>query len=36
MSFQETPGCLEASVTLNLFRLLTWDLKYVASEDQCV
>eukprot|EP00072_Mus_musculus_P066193 XP_017167956.1 PREDICTED: interferon lambda-2-like [Mus musculus] len=33
---KETPGCLEASVTLNLFRLLTWDLKYVASEDQCV
>uniref|UniRef100_A0A8C6G532 Uncharacterized protein n=1 Tax=Mus spicilegus TaxID=10103 RepID=A0A8C6G532_MUSSI len=33
---KETPGCLEASVTLNLFHLLTWDLKCVASEDQCV
>ncbi|XP_034339620.1 interferon lambda-3 [Arvicanthis niloticus] len=33
---KETPGCLEASVTLNLFRLLTLDLKCVASGDQCV
>lgn len=36
LSFQETPGCLEASVTLNLFRLLTLDLKCVASGHQCV
>ena len=36
MSFQETPGCLEASVTSNLFRLLTRDLKCVANGDQCV
>ncbi|XP_036054122.1 interferon lambda-1 [Onychomys torridus] len=33
---KETPGCLEASVTFNLFRLLTRDLKCVASGDQCV
>ncbi|XP_021066169.1 interferon lambda-3 [Mus pahari] len=33
---KETPGCLEASVTLNLFRLLTRDLKCVASGDQCL
>uniref|UniRef100_A0A8C6G4W9 Interferon lambda 2 n=1 Tax=Mus spicilegus TaxID=10103 RepID=A0A8C6G4W9_MUSSI len=33
---KETPGCLEASVTSNLFRLLTQDLKCVASGDQCV
>ncbi|XP_052616281.1 interferon lambda-2-like [Peromyscus californicus insignis] len=32
---KETPGCLEASVTFNLFRLLTRDLKCVASGDQC-
>nr|XP_044990100.1 interferon lambda-2-like [Jaculus jaculus] len=33
---KETPGCLEEAVTLNLFRLLIWDLKCVASGDQCV
>lgn len=33
---KETPGCLEASVTSNLFRLLTRDLKCVANGDQCV
>ncbi|XP_060042465.1 interferon lambda-3-like [Erinaceus europaeus] len=37
---QEAPkksqGCLEASVTFNLFRLLTWDLSCVASGDLCV
>ncbi|KAL6091408.1 hypothetical protein STEG23_028390 [Scotinomys teguina] len=33
---KETPSCLEASVTSNLFHLLTWDLKCVASGDQCV
>ncbi|XP_059100195.1 interferon lambda-2-like [Peromyscus eremicus] len=32
---RETPGCLEASVTFNLFRLLNADLKCVASGDQC-
>ncbi|XP_028715023.1 interferon lambda-2 [Peromyscus leucopus] len=32
---KETPSCLEASVTSNLFRLLTRDLKCVASGDQC-
>ncbi|XP_021024693.1 interferon lambda-2-like [Mus caroli] len=33
---KETPSCLEDSVTSNLFRLLTRDLKCVASGDQCV
>ncbi|XP_055450661.1 interferon lambda-2-like [Psammomys obesus] len=33
---KETPGCLEASVTFNLFRLLIRDLRCVASGDQCV
>ncbi|CAO2625182.1 Interferon lambda-2, partial [Lemmus lemmus] len=32
---EETPGCLEASVTFNLFRLLIRDLKCVARGDQC-
>nr|XP_042124772.1 interferon lambda-2 [Peromyscus maniculatus bairdii] len=32
---KETPGCLEDSVTSNLFRLLIRDLKCVASGDQC-
>ncbi|ELK12840.1 Interleukin-28B [Pteropus alecto] len=32
----ESQGCLEASVTFNLFRLLTLDLKCVASGDLCV
>ncbi|XP_040590427.1 interferon lambda-2-like [Mesocricetus auratus] len=32
---KETPGCLEVSVTSNLFRLLIRDLKCVASGDQC-
>nr|XP_048315296.1 interferon lambda-2-like [Myodes glareolus] len=32
---KETPGCLEASVTFNLFRLLIRDLKCVARGDQC-
>ncbi|KAL1762915.1 interferon lambda-2-like [Sigmodon hispidus] len=32
---KETPGSLEACVTYNLFRLLTRDLKCVASGDQC-
>nr|XP_005589223.2 interferon lambda-3-like [Macaca fascicularis] len=32
---KESPGCLEASVTFNLFRLLTRDLKCVASGDLC-
>ncbi|KAM9226055.1 interferon lambda-1-like [Dugong dugon] len=31
----ESRSCLEASVTFNLFRLLTRDLKCVASGDQC-
>ncbi|KAG8512736.1 Interferon lambda-3 [Galemys pyrenaicus] len=33
---KESPGCLEASVTFNLFRLLSRDLKCVADGDQCV
>lgn len=33
---QESQDCLEASVMFNLFRLLTRDLKCVASGDQCV
>nr|CAB0000137.1 TPA: interferon 1IB1 [Tupaia belangeri] len=33
---KESPGCLEASVTFNLFRLLTRDLRCVASGDLCV
>ncbi|XP_039709313.1 interferon lambda-3-like [Pteropus medius] len=33
---KESQGCLEASVTFNLFRLLTLDLKCVASGDLCV
>ncbi|XP_059263987.1 interferon lambda-1-like [Mustela nigripes] len=33
---KESQGCLEASVTFNLLRLLTWDLKCVASGDMCV
>ncbi|XP_008510803.2 interferon lambda-1-like [Equus przewalskii] len=33
---KESQGCLEASVTFNLFRLLTRDLKCVASGDLCV
>ncbi|XP_003802186.1 interferon lambda-1 [Otolemur garnettii] len=33
---KESPGCLEASVTFNLFRLLTRDLKCVASGHLCV
>ncbi|KAM9226330.1 interferon lambda-3-like [Dugong dugon] len=32
----ESRSCLEASVMFNLFRLLTRDLKCVASGDQCV
>ncbi|KAL2763253.1 interferon lambda-2 precursor [Daubentonia madagascariensis] len=32
---KEPPGCLEASVTFNLFRLLTRDLKCVASGHLC-
>ncbi|CAO2626192.1 Interferon lambda-2 [Lemmus lemmus] len=32
---KETPGCLEASVTYNFFRLLIRDLKCVADGDQC-
>ncbi|XP_057608446.1 interferon lambda-2-like [Chionomys nivalis] len=32
---KETPGCLEASITFNLFRLLIRDLKCVARGDQC-
>ncbi|XP_010329266.1 interferon lambda-3 [Saimiri boliviensis] len=32
---KESSGCLEASVTFNLFRLLTRDLKCVASGDLC-
>ncbi|KAM5297482.1 interferon lambda-3-like [Glossophaga mutica] len=35
-SKKESTGCLEASVTFNLFRLLTRDLKCVASGDLCV
>nr|AEF33949.1 interferon lambda 2 [Pteropus alecto] len=33
---KESQGCLEASVTFNLFRLLTLDLKCVASRNLCV
>ncbi|KAM5207540.1 interferon lambda-3-like [Hipposideros larvatus] len=33
---KESPDCLEASVTFNLFRLLTLDLKCVANGDLCV
>ncbi|XP_069408430.1 interferon lambda-3-like isoform X1 [Ovis canadensis] len=33
---KESQDCLEASVMFNLFRLLTRDLKCVASGDQCV
>ncbi|XP_004636942.1 interferon lambda-1 [Octodon degus] len=33
VSPQESPGCLQASVTFNLFRLLTQDLRYVASPE---
>lgn len=33
---QEPQSCLEASVMFNLFRLLTRDLKCVASGDLCV
>ncbi|CAK7319489.1 interferon lambda-1-like [Lycaon pictus] len=33
---KESQGCLEASITFNLFRLLTRDLKCVASRDLCV
>ncbi|KAF6077755.1 interferon lambda 3 [Phyllostomus discolor] len=33
---KESTDCLEASVTFNLFRLLTHDLKCVASGDLCV
>ncbi|ELK31984.1 Interleukin-28B [Myotis davidii] len=32
---KESQGCLEASVTLNLFRLLTRDLRCVAAGDLC-
>ncbi|XP_004859222.1 interferon lambda-2 [Heterocephalus glaber] len=31
----ESPGCLQASVTFNLFRLLTRDLRCVARPDLC-
>uniref|UniRef100_A0A452H9N6 Uncharacterized protein n=1 Tax=Gopherus agassizii TaxID=38772 RepID=A0A452H9N6_9SAUR len=31
----ETPGCLEASVVLNLFRLLNEDLKCAAYMESC-
>ncbi|XP_025788140.1 interferon lambda-1-like [Puma concolor] len=33
---EESRGCLEASVTFNLFRLLTRDLKCVTGGDLCV
>uniref|UniRef100_G1Q6T3 Uncharacterized protein n=2 Tax=Myotis lucifugus TaxID=59463 RepID=G1Q6T3_MYOLU len=33
---KESRGCLEASVTLNLFRLLVRDLRCVADGDLCV
>uniref|UniRef100_A0A8C8RD23 Uncharacterized protein n=1 Tax=Pelusios castaneus TaxID=367368 RepID=A0A8C8RD23_9SAUR len=33
---KETPGCLEASVILNLFRLLNEDLKCTAYMEHCV
>ena len=36
LSPQESPGCLEASVTFNLFRLLTRDLRCVTRGDLCV
>ncbi|XP_027293378.2 interferon lambda-3-like [Cricetulus griseus] len=32
---KETPGCLEISVTSNLFRMLLRDLPCVARGDQC-
>ncbi|KAM6154356.1 interferon lambda-2-like [Erethizon dorsatum] len=32
---KESPGCLQASVTFNLFRLLTRDLRCVARADLC-
>ncbi|XP_049758427.1 interferon lambda-3-like [Elephas maximus indicus] len=32
----ESRGCLEDSVMYNLFRLLTQNLKYIASRNQCV
>ncbi|XP_007451851.1 PREDICTED: interferon lambda-3-like [Lipotes vexillifer] len=35
-SKKESRDCLEASVMFNLFRLLTRDLRCVASGDQCV
>ncbi|XP_004636937.1 interferon lambda-3-like [Octodon degus] len=34
-SEKESPGCLQASVALNLFRLLTRDLRCVARPDLC-
>ncbi|KAK2495288.1 hypothetical protein MC885_016132 [Smutsia gigantea] len=33
---KESQDCLEASVTFNLFHLLTWDLKCAASGDLCI
>ncbi|XP_008055778.1 interferon lambda-1 [Carlito syrichta] len=33
---KESPGCLQASIMFNLFRLLTWDLKCVASGETCI
>ncbi|KAF0874554.1 IFNL1 protein, partial [Crocuta crocuta] len=33
---EESQACLEASITFNLFRLLTRDLKCVASGDLCI
>ncbi|XP_055991623.1 interferon lambda-3-like [Sorex fumeus] len=33
---KESQGCLEASVTLNLIRLLIWDLRCVARGALCV
>uniref|UniRef100_A0A2K5X026 Interferon lambda 1 n=1 Tax=Macaca fascicularis TaxID=9541 RepID=A0A2K5X026_MACFA len=35
-SEKESPGCLEASVTFNLFRLLIRDLTCVANGDLCL
>nr|XP_024433186.2 interferon lambda-3-like [Desmodus rotundus] len=35
-SKKESTGCLEASVTFNLFRLLTHDLQCVASGGLCI
>ncbi|KFO19046.1 Interleukin-28A [Fukomys damarensis] len=32
---KESPGCLQASVISNLFRLLTRDLRCVARPDLC-